>query len=47
MDIMGLCNICGKPGPMFTCSLCGRIVCSSCFDNQHGICVSCKTGKGR
>ena len=45
MDVMGLCSICGKPGIMYTCRLCGRIVCSNCFDNMHGICNSCKTGK--
>jgi hypothetical protein len=45
MDLLGLCSICGKPGAMYTCSLCGRIVCSRCFDNAHGICNSCKVGK--
>lgn len=45
MDLMGLCSICGKPGAMSTCRLCGRLVCSSCFDPQHGICNSCKMGK--
>jgi hypothetical protein len=45
MDLIGLCNICGKPGPMFTCNLCGRLVCGSCFDITHGICTSCKVGK--
>ncbi len=45
MDLMGLCSICGKPDAMHTCSLCGRLVCNSCFDNIHGICNSCKMGK--
>ena len=45
MDLMGLCNICGKPGAMYTCSLCGRLVCSNCFDIQHRTCSSCKLGK--
>ena len=45
MDLMGLCSICGKPGAMFTCSLCGRLVCSNCFDSQHRVCCSCKAGK--
>lgn len=42
MDLMGLCNCCGKPGAMQTCSLCGRLVCNNCFDIAHGICKSCK-----
>jgi len=45
MDLMGLCNICGKPGTMFTCHLCGRLVCSNCFDSSQGICNNCKMGK--
>ena len=45
MEVMGLCSICGKPGPMFTCGLCGRLVCRSCFDSQHGVCSSCKIGE--
>ncbi|KYK29102.1 orotate phosphoribosyltransferase [Thermoplasmatales archaeon SG8-52-1] len=45
MDLMGLCNICGKPGTMFTCHICGRLVCSNCFDNAQGICNNCKMGK--
>ncbi|MGF3555325.1 MAG: orotate phosphoribosyltransferase [Thermoplasmatota archaeon] len=45
MDLMGLCSICGRPGAMFTCILCGRLVCSTCFDNKHGICSNCKIGK--
>jgi hypothetical protein len=45
MDLMGLCSICGKPGIMFTCMLCGRQVCSDHFDKNQGICTICKTGK--
>jgi hypothetical protein len=45
MDLMGLCSNCGKPGAMFTCRLCGRIVCGQCFDNVHSICNRCKVGK--
>lgn len=45
MDLMGLCSICGNPGAMLTCHLCGRIVCGRCFDNTNGICNSCKAGK--
>ncbi len=45
MDLIGLCSICGKPGAMNTCSLCGRLVCNTCFDHSHGVCTACKTGK--
>lgn len=45
MDLMGLCNICGKPGIMNTCILCGRIVCSNCYDPQNKVCCSCKSSK--
>ena len=45
MDLMGLCSICGKPGAMYTCHLCGRIVCSNCFDISHGVCSNFKIGK--
>ena len=45
MDLIGLCSICGKPGEMYTCKLCGRNVCNSCFDISHGICNRCKLGK--
>ena len=42
MDLMGLCSICGKPGMMQTCSLCGRHVCNTCYDFSNGVCVNCK-----
>ena len=45
MDLMGLCSICGKPGAMHTCRLCGGLVCNSCFDINNGVCSSCKMGK--
>jgi len=45
MDLMGLCSICGKPDAVNSCSLCGGLVCHSCFDNAHGICNACKSGK--
>ena len=44
-DLLGLCSICGKPETMFTCHLCGRLVCANCFDNQHGICTHCRVEK--
>ena len=42
MDLMGLCSICGKPGAMQTCRLCGRTVCNTCFDTANGVCLNCK-----
>lgn len=45
MDLTGLCSICGKPGIMNSCNLCGRIVCNECFNSVYGICVNCKIGK--
>ena len=45
MDLMGLCSICGKPGAMNTCNLCGRLVCNNCFDHQNHVCIRCPTGK--
>ncbi|OYT59458.1 orotate phosphoribosyltransferase [Thermoplasmatales archaeon ex4484_30] len=39
---MGLCAICGKPGKMFTCAMCGRNFCMEHFDVPHGICINCK-----
>jgi hypothetical protein len=45
MDLMGLCSLCGKPGKMFTCCICGKIVCASCFDSMNSVCNHCKTGK--
>ncbi|HDM67176.1 MAG TPA: orotate phosphoribosyltransferase, partial [Thermoplasmatales archaeon] len=42
MELMGLCQICGRPGARYTCILCGSIVCSNCFDAKHGVCIRCK-----
>ncbi|MGF3584366.1 MAG: orotate phosphoribosyltransferase [Thermoplasmatota archaeon] len=42
---MGLCSICGKPDAMFTCSLCGRLVCRNCFDMHNSVCCFCASGK--
>ncbi|MCK5261533.1 MAG: hypothetical protein KAJ44_05090 [Thermoplasmatales archaeon] len=45
VDLLGLCSICGKPGAMFTCHMCGKLVCASCFDKEHGVCNQCRIGK--
>lgn len=44
MDLMGLCSICGKPGVMRTCHLCGKNVCQNCYDSMHDVCNRCKRG---
>jgi hypothetical protein len=47
LEVTGICNICGKAGKMHTCSLCGNIVCKSCYDAEKGICKSCKRYPGK
>ncbi|MCK4730595.1 MAG: orotate phosphoribosyltransferase [Candidatus Aenigmarchaeota archaeon] len=37
----GLCQICGKPGIMNSCNLCGRLVCSECYNAEKGLCKIC------
>ena len=44
-DLFGLCSICGKPGAMFTCNLCGKNVCAIHYNSHHGICSQCSLGK--
>jgi len=41
MEMVGLCAICGRPGAMHTCRICGRNVCSEHFDIGYGVCSSC------
>ncbi|MEM0466638.1 MAG: orotate phosphoribosyltransferase [Candidatus Thermoplasmatota archaeon] len=41
VDLFGLCSMCGKPDAMYTCHLCGQLVCSRCFSFEHGICRKC------
>lgn len=45
VDLLGLCSICGKPGAMYTCHLCGKNVCARCYNANHGVCNQCSTGK--
>ncbi|HDN50692.1 MAG: orotate phosphoribosyltransferase [Thermoplasmata archaeon] len=42
MELSGLCSVCGKPGRMYTCSICGRNVCGAHFDMTHGMCSMCE-----
>ncbi|MFY9638535.1 MAG: orotate phosphoribosyltransferase [Methanobacterium sp.] len=46
MEIRGICSICGRPGKMYTCTLCGSIVCGNCYNIQKGVCRSCERFKG-
>ncbi|HPE63682.1 MAG TPA: hypothetical protein PLQ49_06210 [Methanothrix sp.] len=45
MELMGICSICGGTGKLFTCHLCGRIVCARCFDPGTGACRQCSGGR--
>ncbi|HOO54380.1 MAG TPA: hypothetical protein PLY09_07170 [Methanothrix sp.] len=45
MELMGICNICGRAGKLFTCRLCGRLVCARCFDPAVGVCRQCSGGR--
>ncbi|MBD3389259.1 MAG: hypothetical protein GF416_09200 [Candidatus Altiarchaeales archaeon] len=44
MESTGLCDICGKAGAMYTCSLCGKRVCQLCV-TVGGVCKYCVGGK--
>jgi len=43
MDVAGLCEVCGKNGFGFSCTLCGKRVCSDCF-TVRGVCRRCAGG---
>ncbi|HDO19747.1 MAG TPA: orotate phosphoribosyltransferase [Thermoplasmatales archaeon] len=45
MELIGICSICRRGGARYTCRLCGRIVCSDCFDVTNGICNVCRRSK--
>ncbi|MFZ3058927.1 MAG: hypothetical protein WA102_04225 [Candidatus Methanoperedens sp.] len=44
MEVMGVCSICGRPGKLSTCMLCGSLVCSQCL-SREGVCVRCSHGR--
>ncbi|WP_231916335.1 hypothetical protein [Methanobacterium congolense] len=46
VEVTGICSICGRAGKMYTCSLCGAIVCGNCYDMERGICKPCR-GRGK
>jgi hypothetical protein len=40
MEVAGLCGLCGKPAKkLYTCKLCGRIVCGRCIELD--VCGAC------
>nr|WP_319374537.1 orotate phosphoribosyltransferase [uncultured Methanobacterium sp.] len=44
LEVRGICTICGQPGKMYTCSLCGSLVCVKCFQWKQGVCQRCQRG---
>lgn len=45
MEVMGICAICGRAAKLYTCSLCGILVCEQCMDHRKGVCLHCAHGK--
>ena len=44
MSGVGLCDICGKQGILYSCSLCGKRVCGDCV-SVRGVCKTCLSGR--
>ncbi|MDD2438600.1 MAG: hypothetical protein PHD41_00020 [Methanosarcinaceae archaeon] len=44
MEVMGICAICGRAAKLYTCPLCGKLVCGQCMDQKRGMCLSCTQG---
>ncbi|TRZ90822.1 MAG: orotate phosphoribosyltransferase [Methanosarcinales archaeon] len=44
MEVAGICSICGRPGNLETCMLCGRPVCQRCI-TAEGVCTICTHGR--
>ncbi|KAB2941029.1 MAG: orotate phosphoribosyltransferase [Candidatus Methanoperedens sp.] len=44
MEVTGVCSICGRPGKLHTCMLCGSLVCSRCI-TEKGVCIRHSDGK--
>ncbi|MEE8401571.1 MAG: hypothetical protein V3R86_05415 [Candidatus Hydrothermarchaeaceae archaeon] len=43
--ISGICSICGSPGRVYSCHLCGKQTCQEHFNQGKGVCVSCGSGR--
>ncbi|MBI4362847.1 MAG: hypothetical protein HY558_06695 [Euryarchaeota archaeon] len=44
MEELGLCALCGTPGKMYTCRLCGQNVCIYCTNFRY-VCHRCAQGR--
>ncbi|MEM2925391.1 MAG: hypothetical protein QXJ68_06840 [Methanocellales archaeon] len=40
-EVAGICSFCRNVGSLYTCSLCGAIVCKICYVPQRRICKRC------
>ncbi|WP_081472299.1 orotate phosphoribosyltransferase [Methanothrix harundinacea] len=45
MELLGICSSCGAAGKLFTCQLCGGLVCARCLDPGSGVCRQCAGGR--
>jgi hypothetical protein len=41
MEVKGICVVCGKASKMHTCTMCGALVCSECYDAEKKVCKIC------
>jgi hypothetical protein len=47
MEVMGLCRLCGKAAsPLYSCRLCGAVMCGACLDAKTGLCKRCAATAG-
>ncbi|MDD5317672.1 MAG: orotate phosphoribosyltransferase [Candidatus ainarchaeum sp.] len=44
-EIAGLCFVCGRPGSMNSCRLCGALACDRHYDARAGVCSDCAKGR--
>ncbi|HLC98654.1 MAG TPA: hypothetical protein VJC00_01475 [Candidatus Nanoarchaeia archaeon] len=42
-----LCMVCERKPGVYTCSMCGRVVCSEHYDASTGMCTACRLRKTR
>jgi len=45
MKIRTECQICGQALAKYTCRMCGKQVCESCYNRAAQACVPCSKGK--